>query len=158
MEEGVTLWENTRWYIGVKTNFQPVWRNSLSLPQAVLPLLNDLIIALLLFLLIMIYYVYSLPLLTVNLSVELQVGLGYFEGVIFFNALYKIRRGVQVWAERWVTEHAVIHLRVGVIWNMMLFFLYIPYFLCIFPHCWNTFSAMNTRLLFGFRELLRSYT
>lgn len=87
MEEGVTLWENTRWYIGVKTNFQPVWRNSLSLPQAVLPPLNDLIIALLLFLLIMIYYVYSLPLLTVNLSVELRVGLGYFQGVISVKAV-----------------------------------------------------------------------
>lgn len=133
MEEGVTLRENRRWYIGVKTNFQPVWRNSLSLPQAVLCLLNDLIIALLLFLLILIYYVYALPLFTVNLSLELGVGLEYCEGcnVVVFYALDKIRTGVQVWAKRWVTEHCLIHSRVGVIWNTILFFLYIVYFACI---------------------------
>lgn len=53
---------------------------SLSLPQAVLCLLNDLIITLLLFLLILIYYVYALPLLTVNLSLELRLGIEHFEG------------------------------------------------------------------------------
>lgn len=63
---------------------------SLSLPQAVLSLLNDLIIALLLlFLLILIYYVYSPPLLTVNLTAELGVGLEYFEGCnVFFFFFY----------------------------------------------------------------------
>lgn len=52
---------------------------SSSLPQAVLCLLNDLIIPLLLFLLILIYYAYALPLLTVNLSLELRLEMAHSE-------------------------------------------------------------------------------
>lgn len=95
-EEGMELWENRRWYIGVKTNFQPVWRNSLLL--AVLCLLNDLIIALLLFLLILIYYVYAPLPLTVNLNVELKLGLEYFEGysVLLFFFFFFFVQGIKL--------------------------------------------------------------
>lgn len=59
--EVVKRWEKRRWWIGVKTNFQPVWENSHSLPQAVFCLPNDLIITLLLLLYLWFWFIIFMP-------------------------------------------------------------------------------------------------
>lgn len=83
--------ENGRWYIGVKTNFRPVWRNSLS-PSPRLCSAFSMTLSLHYYYFCWSWFIMFMPFLTVNLSLVSEAGFRIswrVQCVVFFSFFVK---------------------------------------------------------------------